>query len=217
MVRTGTQRNKRIRDTVSVIGSPSETNNLLKNDAAKKVAHLVGEKAAIQFGEELESLRRNPQQYSMVFKDGGLRLKAIAGIGEHGRVTDFPTDVADLRHEFENYMVYCETFLVSPTIGLFATWLGVSFEDYERKIVSYEMSRPDVAAELRLCKEVLRGFLETQALDSNVPPAVYLHQNKAYYDAVEANEVRHVSKTEEHVRDSEKIDEIIMAIPVEDD
>lgn len=217
MRQTASSRKARIKDTVGVIGSPSETKGLVKNDAAKKIEHMLGKKAALQFGAELESLKREPQQYSMVFKDGGLRLKAIAAIGEHGRVTDFPTDIADLRHEFENYMVYCETFLVSPTIGLFATWLGVSFEDYERKIVSYEMSRPDVAAELRLCKEVLRGFLETQALDSNVPPAVYLHQNKAYYDAVEANEVRHVSKTEEHVRDSQKIDEIIMAIPVEDD
>lgn len=215
-MRRTTKRDKQIDQVVGELGKVSDNAGLVKNDAAKRVAHLMGIKTAEEFGETIEELKRNPQQYSMVFKDGGLRLRAIQAVAEHGRVTEFPTTVGEVASEFDGYMNWCYTFMVAPTIGMFSTWLGVSLADYDAKTLAYELSRPDVADELKLCKETLRGFLETQALDSNIPPAVYLHQNKAYFGAVETSEVTHVNKTEAHVRDSQKIDEVINAIPIEE-
>lgn len=206
---------KQTETIVGRVGSLSETGGLLKNDAALQIEHLMGKQAAIEFGETLEELRKAPQQYSVVFKDGGLRLRAIRAIAEHGRVTDFPKDAVEVVNEFETYMTWCETFMIAPTIGMFAAWLGTSLDDYNSHVASYETTRPDAASMLKLAKETIRGFLETQAVDGNVAPAIYLHQNKAYFDAVETSETRHVKAIDDSVRDIEKIQEIIDLTPLE--
>lgn len=204
---------KAIDELVGEIGSLSENGGKVLNEAAKSIEHMVGKKAALEFGETLEELRREPQQYSLVFKDKGLRLRAMSAIAEHGRVTEFPKDDYELFNEFEQYMNYCYTFMVSPTIGMFAVWLGISLEDWEDRQADYEFRRPTMAATMRMCKETIRGFIESQTMDGNIPPAVYLHQNKAYYDAVEKVEVAHTNSTDAHVRDSAQIQTVIDMLP----
>lgn len=211
----GTAAKKARDDVVSEVGSVAETDGLVKNDAAKKIEHLLGHKAALMFGDTLEDLRANPQQFSLVFKDKGLRLNAIKAMSEKARVTDFPTDAIGVYDEFAQYMEYCETFFIPPSLGMFAVWLGTSLEDYNRHLAAYKTRRPDAAAALTVCKETIRGFLETKAIDGDIAPAVYLHQNKAYFDAVETTAVRHETMSDQHVRDSEQIAEVIDLIPEE--
>lgn len=206
-------REKAVDELIGEIGSLSENKGKVVNEAAKSIEHMVGKKTALEFGETLEELRREPQQYSLVFKDKGLRLRAMSAIAEHGRVTEFPKDDLELFNEFEQYMNYCYTFMVSPTIGMFAVWLGVSLEDWERREGEYDAKRPTMAATMRMCKETIRGFIESQTMDGNIPPAVYLHQNKAYYDAVEKAEVVHTNVTDAHVRDSVQIQNVIDLLP----
>lgn len=210
---TKTQREKATDELIGTIGSPSETGGKVVNEAAKSIEHLVGKETAAEFGETLAELKREPQQYSLVFKDKGLRLKAMGAIAEHGRVTDFPKNEAALFAEFEQYMNYCYTFMISPTIGMFAVWLGVSLKEWERRADVYEAKDPSMAATMNMCKETIRGFIESQTLDGNIPPAVYLHQNKAYYDAVEKVEVTHTNVTDAHVRDSAQIASVIEMLP----
>lgn len=207
---------KRAKDeVVSAIGNSTETDGLVRNDAAKTVKHLLGEKAARMFGDTLEDLRANPQQFSMVFKDKGLRMKALGAISEKARVTDFPTEAATVYEEFAQYMEYCETFFIPPSLGMFAVWCGTNIDDFNKHMKAYRTSRPDVASALEVCKETLRGFLESKAVDGDIAPAVYLHQNKAYFDAVETSTVRHESASDQHVRDSAAIAEVIDLIPEE--
>ena len=210
------QAKKRAKDeVVSAIGNSTETDGLVRNDAAKTIKHLLGEKAAKMFGDTLEDLRANPQQFSMVFKDKGLRMKALSAISEKARVTDFPTEAAIVYDEFSQYMEYCETFFIPPSLGMFAVWCGTNIDDFNKHMKAYRTSRPDVASALEVCKETLRGFLESKAVDGDIAPAVYLHQNKAYFDAVETSTVRHESVSDQHVRDSAAIAEVIDLIPEE--
>lgn len=204
-----------IDDVVSEVGNLTETDGLVKNEAAKTIEHLIGHKAALMFGEQLEDLKNNPQQYSVVFKDRGLRVRALSAISEKARTTDFPLDADTVRVEFENFMNYCFTFAISPTLGLFATWLGVSLEDFEGKLAHYKSTRPETARAFEVCKELLRGFLETKALDGDIAPAIYLHQNKAYFDAVESAPVKKKKETEAHVRDESQLAELIELLPVD--
>lgn len=204
---------KRKRELVGEIGSMSETGGKVKNDAALKVEHMLDKKTAEIFGETLEELRREPQQYSVVFKDRGLRLKAMQAIAEHGRVTDFPIDPSALYMEFDNYINYCFTFMVAPSIGMFAVWMGISLKEWERREDAAEAKDPAMHSAMTVCKETIRGFIESQALDGNVPAAVYLHQNKAYYDAVEKSEVIHTNVEDGHVKDIRQIDDIVSMLP----
>lgn len=208
-----TKRETLIDEVVSDIGSVSETNGLVKNDAALKVEHLLGKKAAVMFGETLEELRNDPQSYSAVFKDKGLRLKAISAIAEKARVTDFPKQPEEVYEQLELFMAYCDTFFIVPTLGLFATWMGASVETFESTLKHYNTTRPETARTLLVAKEVIRGFLETKALDGDIAPAVYLHQNKAYYGAVETAPVKIAAPSAKHVRDREQIAEIIDMLP----
>lgn len=212
---TAAQKRKAEREVASVVGSVSETGDMVKNDAALKIENMLGKKCADMFGSELEKLKREPQQYSMVFKDKGLRLKAMTAIAEKGRVTDFPTTQDAVFEEFELYMNYCDTFLISPTIGMFAAWLGTHVEGFEKQRLHMKTAYPEVASALAICKETIRGFLETNALDGNIAPAVYLHQNKAYFNAVETVTVKHETVQDAHVRDENQIADIIDMLPVE--
>ena len=117
--------------------------------------------------------------------------------------------------EFENYMSYCFNFGIVPTLGLFATWLGVNLAEFEKKVAHYRSTRPSTADQLEVCKEVLRGFVETKALDGDIAPALYLHQNKAYYDAVENAPVQKSKEMEAHVRDESQLAELIELLPEE--
>lgn len=211
----GTQRRRMADEVVSEVGSVEETGGMVRNDAAKTIEHLLGHKAALMFGDTLEDLRANPQQFSAVFKDKGLRMKAISAMGEKARVTSFPTDADGVYDEFAQYMEYCEAFFIPPSIGMFAVWCGANIDDFERHLKAYRTSRPAAASALEVCKETIRGFLESKAVDGDIAPAVYLHQNKAYYDAVETSHVRHETIGEQHVRDSEQIAEVIDLIPDE--
>ena len=202
-------------EVVSDIGSPSETKGLVQNDAALKIEHLLGKKTALMLGESLKDLKNDPMTYSVVFKDKGLRLKAINAIAEKARVTDFPKDTGEVYNQLDLFMNYCDTFMITPTWGLFSAWLGCGVEAMERNIAHYVSTRPDVADALRLAKEVIRGFLETKALDGDIAPAVYLHQNKAYYGAVETAPARIEQKVDAHVRDESQIAEIIDMLPIE--
>lgn len=210
----GVARKKAVKDVVKTVGSLSE-NGMVKNDAALYISNLLGEKTAKMLGETLEELKLDPQQYSLVFKDKGLRLKAVSAIAEKARVTDFPTEPAEVFSEFENYMNYCDTFMISPTLGLYAAWLGVNINDFETRLRHYKTARPSAAAALEVTKELLRSFLETKALDGDIAPAVYLHQNKAYFDAVETSTVRHETVSDAHIRDSSQIAEVIDMLPEE--
>lgn len=208
-------RKKDIDGVISEVGNLEETGGLVRNDAAKSVRHLLGDKAADLFGETLEDLKRNPQQYSMVFKDKGLRLKALAAVSEKARVTEFPTDADSVFAEFDTFMTYCDTFLIAPTLGLFAIWLGTNLDDFEAKRDHYLTTRPSAANALDICKELLRGFLETKALDGDIAPAVYLHQNKYMYQAVETAPSRVSKDKGEHIRDASQIAEVIQLLPDE--
>lgn len=200
------------KDVAKTVGSVSE-NGMVKNEAALRIENLLGEKTARMLGDTLEELRLNPMQYSLVFKDKGLRLKAVSAIAEKARVTDFPTEPATVFAEFENYMNYCDTFMISPTLGLYATWLGKSLEGFEAELRHDRTARPSTASALEVTKELLRSFLETKALDGDIAPAVYLHQNKAYFDAVETSRVQHESASDTHVRDRHQIAEVIDMLP----
>lgn len=207
------ERKKRIKEVVSEVGNLEETKGVVENKAALSISHLLGEKAANEYGATLDEFKRNPEQYSTMFKDGGLRMRGLQSIAEKGRATNFPVASGDVYYEFDTYMNYCETLLISPSIVTFAAWLGINRESYDRKIKQFETARPDVADALKLCKEVIHGFVETQALNGFIPPAVYLHQNKAYYNAVESMEVKHTNVDESHVRSREEVDEIIDLLP----
>lgn len=206
---------KRRDEVVGEVGNLEETKGMVRNDAAKRMEHLLGQKAAKMFGDTLEDLRANPQQFSVVFKDKGLRLNAIKAIGEKARVTDFPNTEAEVYDEFSQYMEYCETFFIPPSLGMFAVWCGTSLADFEKKKEACKLRRPEVAQALGVCKELIRDFVETKAMDGDVAPAVYLHQNKAYFEAVETTAVRHETTVDQHVRDPEQIGEIIDLIPDE--
>lgn len=210
--RTGAARKAAERDVARNVGSLSE-NGMVRNKAALDVGTLLGDKAARMLGDTLEELRLDPQQYSLVFKDKGLRLKAVGAIAEKARVTDFPKEPGEVYSEFESYMNYCDAFMISPTLGLYATWLGASLDDFESMLRHYRTARPSTASALEVTKELLRGFLETKALDGDIAPAVYLHQNKAYFDAVETTAVRHEAPSDAHVRDSSQIAEVIDMLP----
>lgn len=203
---------KEIDKVVSFVG-PRPEDGSVENTAALQIEHLLGKKTANMLGKTLAELKENPQQYSVVFKDKGLRLKAVTAIAEKARVTAFPTSESGVYEELENFMAYCDTFMITPTMGLFAAWLGVSVEQFEKNLKHYATARPDTAGALRVAKEVIRGFLETKTLDGDIPPAVYLHQNKAYYGAVETAPVRVESPVAAHVRDEEQIAEIIEMLP----
>lgn len=206
---------KRRDEVVGEIGNLQETDGMVRNEAAKKIEHLLGPKAAKMFGDTLEDLRANPQQFSMVFKDKGLRLRALSAIGEKARVTDFPTTDVEVYSEFSQYMEYCETFCIPPSLGMFAVWCGSSIADFEKKLEANKLRRPEVANALSVCKELIRDFIESKAMDGDIAPAVYLHQNKAYFNAVETTAVRHETTVDQHVRDQEQIGEIIDLIPDE--
>lgn len=209
------KKDKLIDDVISEVGNLSETKGLVKNEAAHSIKHLLGEKAAKEYGESLDEFKRNPEQYSVMFKDGGLRLRGITAIAEKGRTTNFPVSTAEIYNEFDAYMNYCETLLISPSIVTYATWLGIDREEYDKKIRQYESGRPELADALKLCKEVIHGFVESQALNGYVPPAVYLHQNKAYYNAVETSEIKHGNIDDSHVRSREEVAQIIDMLPSE--
>lgn len=206
---------RKIDAVISEVGNMEETDGLVRNEAAKNLEHLLGKKAALMFGETLTDLQNNPQQYSVVFKDKGLRVKALTAIAEKARTTDFPTEESEVAMEFENFMSYCFNFGIVPTLGLFATWLGVNLADFEKKVAHYRTTRPSAATQLEVCKEILRGFVETKALDGDIAPALYLHQNKAYYDAVENAPVQRPKETEAHVRDETQLAELIDLLPEE--
>lgn len=210
---TGTVRERAFDAIVGDIGSREETRDLVQNDAALKIEHLLGKKTALMLGETLQDLKENPQQYSAVFKDKGLRLKAINAIAEKARVTDFPKVPGEVYEQLDLFMTYCDTFMITPTWGLFSAWLGCGVEATERNIAHYTTTRPDTADALRLAKEIIRGFLETKALDGDIAPAVYLHQNKAYYGAVETAPAKIERKIDAHVRDESQIAEIIDMLP----
>jgi len=206
-------RRKAVDDVISEIGNMTETKGVVKNDAAKTIEHMLGPKAAKMFGATLADLKANPQQYSAVFKDKGLRMKALSMISEKARVTDFPTTGVEVFDEFSQYMEYCECFYLAPSLGMFAVWCGTSLADFEKRIKQYKMSRPDASEALTIAKEVIRGFIESKAVDGDIPPAVYLHQNKAYFDAIETTAVKHETITDSHVRDADQIAEVIDLIP----
>lgn len=210
----GNVRKRAVDEVVSTVGSMTETNGLVENRAAKGITHLLGENVAKDMGETLAEFKRSPEAYSAVFKDGGLRLRAITAIAEKGRVTDFPTDATEMFNEFEEYMNYSFQLLISPSISLFATWLGIDRKEYDKRMNKYASKKPDLASCMKLCKETIHGFIETQAIDGAIPPAVYLHQNKAYYEAVEAVEIKHTNIADAHVRDGDQIQEAIDALPV---
>lgn len=206
-------KNKLMDDVISEVGNLTETKGMVRNDAAHTITHLLGEKAAQEYGETLAEFKRNPEQYSVMFKDGGLRLKGITAIAEKGRTTNFPTNELEIYNEFDMYMNYCETLLIAPSIVTYAAWLGIDREEYDRRIRTYETSKRDISNAMKLCKEVIHGFVESQALNGYVPPAVYLHQNKAYYNAIESVEVKHGSVDDAHVRTAEEVNEIIDLLP----
>lgn len=211
----GNSRKKAIDEVVSTVGNTQETDGMVRNTAARSIEHLLGKKAALMFGDTLEDLRANPQQFSLVFKDKGLRMAALKAMTEKARVTDFPTDELTVYDEFSQYMEYCETFFIPPSLGMFAVWCGANLDDFNKHLKAYKTSRPECASALEVCKETIRGFLESKAVDGDIAPAVYLHQNKAYYDAVETSAVRHETVSDQHVRDSSQIAEVIDLIPDE--
>lgn len=200
-------------EVIGDIGSLSETNGVVQNDAALSVEHLLGKKTALMLGETLQELKSDPQRYSAVFKDKGLRLRAVNAIAEKARVTEFPKTGTEVYDQLETFMTYCDTFMITPTWGLFSAWLGCGIEVMERNISHFKNTRPDAADALVLAKEVIRGFLETKALDGDIAPAVYLHQNKAYYGAVETAPAKVDKPLAAHVRDESQIAEIIDMLP----
>lgn len=193
-------------EVVSFIGSKSETRGLVDNKAAKGMTHLFGDQIAKDFGETLETLKRNPAQYSMVYRDGGLRNRSIWQIQEIGRTKDMPRTELEVYGEFDNFMNYCETFLVPPSYSLFVIFIGgKSQDDFQKELYRLEQNNPFVYDALIMCRETLRGMLESQAVDGVIPANVFMHINKTQYGAVEKSEVQNTNVSDLHIRDEREI------------
>lgn len=210
---TPKQRDDAIKDLIGVIGSVNETGGMVKNSAAKSISHLLGEKVADKLGAEIKDLKSNPVTQTVIYQDGGLRAQAIKAMSEVHRVTDPPTTSFEVWELFEEYMNYCTMFLIPPTLGMWAIWLGIADEKgYNDEIEAKNGVDADLEKALRMTKEVLRGFLETNAMDGNIAPNVYLHQSKAHFGAVESVEQVFTPKTDKHVSNATEIEAIINSV-----
>lgn len=125
-----------------------------------------------------------PVPVSKIYADGGARVAAILDIAKRGQHRTWSKTVDGVWQDLEDYLQYCTVHQIPPTIGLFAAFCGISYTRLDQ-IARDKARNPEMAETVLRVKEVLRGILETAAIDGAVNPIVFFHANKVYFGAVE--------------------------------
>lgn len=122
-----------------------------------------------------------------MYKDDGNRLKCLMEIMSISRDTRCPTDPSGLYDKLESYFAFCGSHGIPITVGVFAVWCGVSLTRLNQ--IGRDKTRPEMVEAVDKCKDFIRGFTEMCAMDGDLNPIIYFHQNKVYFGAVENQSV----------------------------
>lgn len=144
-----------------------------------------------------------------MYADGGQKIDVLTYLTRRGKEVSPPNGREEVLQYLEEYMQFCGEQKIPPTLGLFAVWCGFTLQAmYNREINN---KKPEEAATWTFAKEVIRGFVETAAMQNEVNPVIYFHQMKTQYGFVENKQVTvKVEDNRRELTESERQDRIAM-------
>lgn len=122
-----------------------------------------------------------------LYEDGGHKVDVIRFIAAKCAISLPPATPHELYESLEAFLGFCTEQRVPPTIGLFAVWNGITQNRYNQ--ITRDANDNARAQAFSNAKELIRSFLEIAAMDNDVNPIVYFHQQKTQYDMVENQQV----------------------------
>ena len=135
----------------------------------------------------LASTRNMNVAPNKMYEDDGHKVDVIRFIAAKCAVSLPPATPAELHESLEAFFVFCGEQRVPPTIGLFSVWNGVTQQRYDQ--ITRDMNDPARANAFANAKELIRSFLELAAMENDINPLIYFHQNKTMYGLVENQQV----------------------------
>lgn len=123
---------------------------------------------------------------SKLYEDGGHKMRCLQVLAHRGATAKVPNTSEGMIAAAEDYLAFCGTNAIPPTISAFAVYNGISLARLNQIERGEDIS---LSQSIAFVKDIIRTFLELSAMDSTLNPIIYFHQNKVYYGAVENQQV----------------------------
>lgn len=149
-----------------------------------------------------------------LYKDKGARLETVRAICQRAKEVNPPTTYDGILDELDAFLEFCGRRFIPPTYGLYAAWCGTSSNAMDERAA--HAKDPSYTQGINLVKEIIRGFLETAAMEGDISPRLYMHQNMAYFNARENLTITHEVSSNVAELTADEVNEIIDILPEEE-
>ncbi len=133
------------------------------------------------------SAGKNAPRYEMVAKHASEALDALEDFNERMCVPCRNNDLDEIKRRSAEYIQYCQTHAILPTVTGLSARLGISL--YRLKEWMKDTNYPDVQAYLQFVKTVFADMLEQSALDGSSDKIFSMFLLKSTHEYQETNKV----------------------------